>query len=763
MTPAAAFDALARAIFRQRWPVLVGCVAIALLGAWAGLGVERKLYGSTAEIAGAPSQRVAEALRSEFQAPFGPLMVVTFQAKKLTVDDPGFRRALDATAQALRESTVVKRVVSPAGSRDRRLRSADGHTAAILVGLASPSAQEAERATPAIRAAIRAPAETLKQADPTASYAVTGAGPLAYDLARYGAEDGARAEGRVLPVTLGILLLAFGALTAAAIPLVMGVLATAAAMGLIALVASHWPLAIVVQNVATMLGLAVGIDYALLVIGRFREALGRGAGTEDALAESMRTAGVAVAGSGLTVMIGLAGLIFTPSLNTRSIGVGGALVLAAGVLMALTLLPALLAILGPSIDAPALIRLRLRGLDAGRRWGGWAGWVCQHAKPLAAAGLLLLALAAAPIATLRTDYGASSLLPRYELEFQRGLDMLASLGRKNAYAPIDLLVTADTGAILQPGSLDAQATLYTPGNLDGLLALSRRLREDPRVLEVLSPVDLRPGLPADHYRRLYRHWRGARRLAPDRFDAFVSRDGKRALVQVIAVDDLRFEAIQVLARDLAEAPQPAGLQVVVGGQAALYNDTHQAVVASAPGLFAFVIGATFLTLALIYRSLLVPLKATLLNLLSVGAGVGALVVLFQWGWGMGLLGLQEPTGGLPPAILATIFCIVFGLSMDYEVFLISRIKEAYDATGDNALATEEGLAATGGVITAAALIMATVFAGFAGMKLVMVQMLGVGLAVAVLVDATVVRVLLAPALMRLAGDWNWWPGHRPRP
>jgi RND superfamily putative drug exporter len=181
---------------------------------------------------------------------------------------------------------------------------------------------------------------------------------------------------------------------------------------------------------------------------------------------------------------------------------------------------------------------------------------------------------------------------------------------------------------------------------------------------------------------------------------------------------------------------------------------------SLPWLFAFVIAATMGVLALAYRSWLVPLKATILNLASVGAGCGALVVLFQWGWGAPWLGIEHGTGALPPSILATLFGIVFGLSMDYEVFLLSRIKEEFDATHDNALATRRGLASTGGVITSAALIMVTVFAGFAGVHLVMVKMLGVGLAVAVFVDATLVRVLLAPAIMTLAGDWNWHPGYK---
>ncbi|MDB5098182.1 MAG: hypothetical protein JWM80_2603, partial [Cyanobacteria bacterium RYN_339] len=604
-----------------------------------------------------------------------------------------------------------------------------------------PSAQEAEKATPMVRAAANPALEPLRRADPLARWAVTGSGALAYDTSQYGVADGQRAEALVLPLTLAILIVAFGALAAAGIPLALGLLATAATMGGVAIVGAFQPLSIAVQNVATMLGLALGIDYALLVVGRFREALASGLGVEDALAASMRTAGAAVVCSGLTVMIGLAGLAATPSLNVRSIGLGGGLVVLVGVGLALTLLPALLAVLGPRVDAPAGLRRHLAKLEAVNHWEAWSAWVCRHPLPLAAAGLLILATMCAPLAGLKTDFADADLLARHDLEFQRGMDLLAGMGRGNAGAPVLVLATAAT-PILDPLTMPA------------LQALERQLGQDPRVQEVLGPV------PANlDGAKFARKWRALRALAPAKFGAVLSADEKSALLTVVPDGRLRFEEVQALARDLGKAAAP-GLTVEIGGQAALYNDVHYALMGSLPWLLAFVLGATFVVLALAYRSWLVPLKAIALNMLSVAAGYGALVVLFQWGWGGHFLGLEHGTGALPPAILATIFGIVFGLSMDYEVFLLARIKEGFDATHDNARAVREGLAATGGVITSAALIMVTVFGGFAGVHLIMVKMLGVGLAIAVFVDATIVRVLLAPAIMTLAGDWNWHPGYK---
>jgi RND superfamily putative drug exporter len=740
------FDRLGRWVYRGRWGVLVVCLAIAGVGAFAARGVQDVLYGSTVEIAGTPSHDVAEALHTQFDDPFAELAVVTTQSQTHTVDDPTYLAALTGIEAALRADPSVRKVVGYADKPDARMRSVDGHYSLLLVGLTAANVQEGERATPRLRAAIAPIGEHARQTDPTFKWATTGRGALSYDLGQYGAKDTQAAEARVIPLTLVILLVAFGALVAAFIPLAMGLLTTLVTLGLIAVIARFIPLGNMVQNVSTMVGLAVGIDYSLIMIGRFREALGRGASTEDAVAECMRTAGVSVACSGFTVMIGLAGLGLTPSLDLRSIGLGGALVLVVGVMLALTLLPALLSVLGPLVDAPRGLARFLRPWDPAPAWARWARWVMAHPGPFAVAGMALLALTCAPLFDVKTDFAGSRWIPAAELEFHTGLDMLEAMGRKNASTPIDLLVTSNDGPVLGPKGLE------------GLFELSRRLHGDARVLGVIGPVDL--GLRPEAYRKLYRNWQALRGLDPERFGVFLSRDGRQALIQVVARNDVAYEGIKDLAREWSLQAPPKGLTIAIGGQAAFANDLYDVLKRSLPGMVAFVVGATFLLLALMYRSWLVPLKATILNLLSVGAGCGALVMIFQWGWGKELMGLSGVPGGIPLSVLVMIFCIVFGLSMDYEVFLLSRIHEIYLATADNARATEEGLAATGSVITSAALIMVTVFGGFALAKLVVVKMLGAGLGMAVIVDATIVRILLAPAIMKLAGDWNWYPGAR---
>ena len=748
---ASLFDRWARVVYRARWLVLLASLVVVLVGGWFAMGARDVLYGTTVELPGTPSARVAEALRHDFATPYAELAVVTAEAGALTLDDPRYRAWLEAVTAALRASPDVQAVTSWLDREDPRMRSADGRQTLLLVGLKAATVQDAEKATPRLRAAIAPAGEAARAADPAFRWATTGRGALAFDLAAYGARDAEEAEARVLPIVLVILILAFGALVAAGLPLGMGLAATTVALGVIAVVGRFLPLSNTVQNVGTMVGLAVGIDYSLIMISRFREAVGRGLSTPEALAETLRTAGVSVTASGLTVLIGLAGLAFTPSLDTRSIGLGGAIVIAVGVLMALTLLPALLAVLGPHLEAPRGLSRWLRPVDASAAWRGWAAWVMRRPFTLAAAGLFALVAMSAPLAGLDTKYEGSKHLPAKELEFHVGFDILEAMGKKNASTPIQIVVTSTDGPIL------------APERLEGLLALSQRLHAEPRVLDVLGPVDLAAGLTPEKYRALYKRWETLVALSPGRFAPILSQDRRAVVFSVVAKSEMPFEGMLGLARDIAAWAPPPGLTLTVGGQAAFYNDQHDAIRQAFPGMVAFVIGATFVVLAVIYRSWLVPLKATVLNLLSVGAGCGALVVLFQWGFGRELIGLAAPTGGVPLTLLAMVFCLVFGLSMDYEVFLISRIKEIFDETGDNALATEQGLAATGGMITSAALIMVVVFGGFAWAKLVVVKMLGVGLGVAVLVDATIVRVLLAPALMRLAGDWNWHPGgRRPR-
>jgi RND superfamily putative drug exporter len=257
---------------------------------------------------------------------------------------------------------------------------------------------------------------------------------------------------------------------------------------------------------------------------------------------------------------------------------------------------------------------------------------------------------------------------------------------------------------------------------------------------------------------LYRDSRGALRRYPQIGKLLLSKDRSAALFQIIPGNDVRLRETQTLAADVARMAVGAGLGLEVGGEPAYYNDFLTTMNWAFPLIVASVIAVTLAVLFLAFRSFLLPVKAVVMNLLSVGAGFGVLVMVFQFGWGIGLLGMAEPMGAVPVTIPIFIFCLTFGLSMDYEVFLLTRIKEEYDRTGDNRLATAEGLATTGGIITNAAAIMVVVFGAFAFVEMPLGKMMGLGLATTVLVDATLVRILLVPALMRIAGRWNWYPG-----
>jgi RND superfamily putative drug exporter len=570
-------------------------------------------------------------------------------------------------------------------------------------------------------------------------------------LNKFNAVDTGEAEGRVVPLTLLVLVVAFGALVAAGLPLVMGVLATVVSMGVIYWMTMAMELSNLAQNTIAMIGLAAGIDYSLFVVNRFREARRQAADVGAAIVETMATAGQATAYSGLTVVIGMLGLLITPLLETRSVGIAGMLVVIVSVLLAVTFLPALLVVLNRLLDSPVWLS---RLLARERRSEGWlrlANGVMRRPIPVALISVAILAALSWP--GLKTHFGfpVGRWLPE-SMECVRGLDMLTAMDQGGIILPVNVVVRSKDGS-----------PLLGPTTVEPLYLFSQRIRQDKRVVDILGPVDLGGNLQAMDYLMLYQQPEQAFVRFPAIKQFMVSNDRSAIVMQVIMPPNFELDDAKALAQDIPTWLDFPQAEVLVGGQAAYYVDFDGALIKALPRAVAIVLIATFVVLAFAYRSLLIPLKAVAMNTLSVTAGYGAMVLVFQEGYGAKLLGLNAATQAVPTITPVLLFCIVFGLSMDYEVFLLSRIKEVYDETGDNTQATAEGVAATAGIITSAALIMVAVFGGFALARVAVVKMLGFGLAVSVLVDATIIRVLLVPALMRLAGDRNWWPGSKISP
>ncbi len=735
----ARFTRLGAWLYRHRLAVIaLWLVAVAV----AGLGASRitqVLAGGTGGIAGSQSERVEQILAREFNNPYSQVLVLVAKSDRQTVDDPAFRSFLQESVASLEAHADVSDVTAYPAADDVRLLSRDKRETFAFIGLNARDVRGAEKAVPAIRQAIQAAGLETRKQDPSFEWHVTGRGALTYDINQFSTEDTSKAETRSLPLTILVLLLAFGTLAAAGIPLVMGACAIVLTQGLLFLVAGTIELTAFAQSVSTMLGLAMGIDYSLLMVNRFRDALARGLETSQAIEETVSTAGLAVLFSGLTVLIGFAGLAATPILDTRSIGWGGFIVVIGSVTLALTLLPALLGVLGPRVDSPRWLKLPTLAAQQ-PAWRRWAKRIMRRPIPFGLSALVLIAALSWPAVDIKLGFPDGRWLPE-RLEFQQGHDALMAMGKGGVIAPVHLVLKSDRDAL----SLET---------LPALLAYSRELKADSRVAEVAGPVDLRAGMGPAEYFMLYRNLDAAIKQYPLLGDLFLSRDRHSTYMYLTLQDGVPFEETKRLAAELGKKAPP-GFTVLVGGQASFYNDFDAAMLGVYPWVIGFVVLATLLVLTLAFRSFLVPIKAVLMNLLSVGAAYGTIVAVFQYGWGAQIFGLSAPSGAIPLSIPLMLFCIIFGLSMDYEVFLLHRIKEVYDETGDNTHATVEGVASTAGIITSAALIMVVIFGAFAWAEMVIVQMLGLGLAVAVLVDATIIRILLVPALMRLAGDWNW--------
>ena len=752
-----------RAASRPAW--IIGFWAC--LSALAFFGARRApqlLFSGTGDIAHSESSRADSLLRTDFENPYSQLLALTLKGNPDKADEGGDEGdpLLGEVEHALSRLPQVRRVMTRDNVLDKRLLPRPGSGDLVLIGLNAETARQAEEMLPKVRATVDSCLGKYRKTLPGLEWAVTGRAALNYDFNRFNADDSLQAERRAIPLAIVVLILTFGSLIAAGIPLLLGILSTTLNMGMIFVLAHYCKFSNLIQNASGMIGMAVGIDYSLLFIHRYREILaaklagyaGRRpdrAQRGEALAQCMTTAGKTILYSGLTVMIGFLGLTFTPIVETRSIGWGGCFVVFISMLLALSLLPALLVLSGSALDWPLAWSRRLAGKGPSPKWQAWSGWVMRRAPTSVAIGLLVVLVLSFPSRYTRFGLPEGPFIPK-EMEFTRGYAMLRDMGLQGVVAPINVILTSVNGNL----ALDS-------GRVPSLYRFSRLIFAQPGVAHIFGPVDLGDSVTLAKYMTLYADMDNAMQSVPFVKDYFLSRDGRSLLMQVMLQPDIPLEAAKQLAKAISRMPLPSGMTAHVGGQAVQTNDFDEAMKSAyKPSIF-FVLGVTFATMLIIFRSPLVSLKALFMNAFSVAAGYGVVVFTLQLGHGHALLGSPSAAQVVPLTVPLMMFCIMFGLSMDYEVFLLSRIRESYLKSRDNEGSVAEGLAATGSVITSAASIMVAVFGAFAFSRMIIVQMLGLGLGVAVLVDATIIRILLAPALMKLAGKWNWWPCARLRP
>jgi putative drug exporter of the RND superfamily len=548
----------------------------------------------------------------------------------------------------------------------------------------------------------------------------------------------------VIPGTLVLLLVAFGSVVAALIPLAIGQLAIASALAVAGFLALRWHLSILVQNLSTMLGLGLGIDYALLMVSRFREATATEQDNFKCSSIAARQAGRTLVISASTVAIGFLALLTVPISEIRSIGVAGFLVAGTSVLLSVTLVPALLGVLGRRVNAgqvPFLASADAHGAArTENRWRRWGTVVVAHpwlAIILAGVPLLLLASQAA---RLSTNVPGGDWLPS-QAESVHALHALEKMDRVGMVYSLRVILELPTNSIAQ-----------TDAGWNAVDRFTKRLASDPRSEKVISLTSI-AGSDRSQLSNIPRDTRRA----------FLSRDGQAALFEVLPETSVSLNDQVSWVRELRKEGAVVltgvpGAKLRVGGIAALIADYQTIVKERFVSVLELVVGGTLLALLVGFRSLFAAVKAIALNLLSVAASFGALVLVFQEGHGIRVFGVPEGTGSIFPIVPIVAFAIVFGLSMDYEVFLVARVLEARRSGMTELEAIPEGIARTAGLITSAAAIMIVVFGAFTFGNFLVIKMLGFTLAVAVFIDATIVRIVIGPALLRVAGDWNWWPG-----
>jgi putative drug exporter of the RND superfamily len=576
-----------------------------------------------------------------------------------------------------------------------------------------------------------------QQSTPKLNAFLTGEPVIDRDGQHLTQEDLQRVELLALPLTLIALLFVFGSVIAAALPVVMGVMAVSITSGLLAIITLQFDISVLALNLTTMLGLGLGIDYSLLIVSRFREEL-KTDSVEQTIIRTVDAAGRAVFFSGLTVGIGLLSLLCFPVLLLRSLAIAGAIVVFVSVAAALTFVPALLGLVGTGINRWRM--LPPSSLRAGI-WGAIARHTMRHSVAAVAFVMVFILVLSSPFQHARFGLGDYGILPR-NVPSRQGVEVLQNAFGIGETVPILLAASSTT-----PGE-----PILSPTHIATLFQLVNDLKNDPQIADVYSLFNLDPKLNLTAYQQFYQK---PEQLPPPLAKA-VKQLSSRSMTLIIlkgqtGSNNANSKALIEKLRRLS----PVGLRLQVGGAIARQLDTIQVVAQRFPIVLAAMLMVTFVVLCLLLNSVVLPLKAIAMNLLSMGASFGLLVFVFQEGHFHEWLNFT-PLGYLDTLIAVTMFCVLFGLSMDYEVFLLCRIKEAYDRTQNNHLSVVEGVERTGGIITSAAILLMVVTGTFALTSIVTVKALGLGIALGVLIDATLIRMLLVPATMRLMGRWNWW-------
>jgi uncharacterized membrane protein YdfJ with MMPL/SSD domain len=683
----------------RRW-VLAAGIVFALVGGLWGTRVFGALANGGFDDKGSENQQ-AQALLDERVGNTNPDVVVLFRNPKATVDDPAYRQTVE-TALAKFPPGYAVATSTYWTTHSASLVSADRHETFAAVSLKDRTENIDMSKYDGMRDAVKGTGYTVQ---------VGGQNGVFADINSRVKESIGRAEMLSMPVLLVLLTIVFGSVAAASLPLAVGALAILGSFIALRVISFGTDVSVFAVNIVTILGLGLAIDYGLFMVSRYREELRRGVPSSDAVVKTMATAGRTVAVSAVTVAVSLAGLLLFPQTFLKSMSYGGISAVLVAALAALTVLPALLAVLGPRVDALAVRRRRAIGNDRGL-WSRWANAVMRRPILFALPVVAVLLLLATPFLHVKWG-GVDARMEPKSAESRQVSETLVRDFPANGSTAIQAAVSLDVPADSPAGQAALREYSQAAGSVPGAT--------------------------------------GAQ---------VVAARGDTARVDVSYHGEALDSQAKSVLKEVRALPYPNHVQdVLVGGSTAQVVDRLQGLGSQLPWMGLVVVLATFVLLFLAFGSIVVPFKALAMNVVSLGASFGVVTLIFQDGHLSGLLGFT-PTGAVEATQPVLVLAIVFGLSMDYEVFLLSRVREHYDRTGDNRLAVATGMQRTGRIISAAALLLMVVVGAFSASSITFIKLIGVAMLVALFVDATIVRLILVPATMRLLGDANWWA---PRP
>lgn len=736
------FLTLAEFVMKHRFFILVFWILVTIVGAFGALKADTVLQGEGSYVKTSESHLQNLMISKDFPRQYLKNLIVTLKSKDKTVEDPEYKKSIEDIKNFVKTQEHVGDIYDY--TWDASLLSKDKKATFILIGLNVDNSNMSSTDAYDLSEKIR-----VLPIQKDIERHITGIPLIVRDMTKLSQDDSAKAEQKIFPIVIVLMVFIFGAFVSAFLPVVMGVVSMVVTLGILYVIGQYMELAMFCKAITSMMGLGVGLDYCLFMVSRFREELEKGVTPKEAAIKATITAGKAVCYSGLSVTIGMAALLIPPLPLTRSIGLSGMIVVTVSILISLTLLPVIFSYLGERVNSPrALHSLVKFTMSRKNFWLNWTNWIMKRPNFFFLLGTLLLLLITSFSFNMKLGNSSVLFMPK-QLDSRIGFEKMLEIDPYSQFSPVGITFETKDGS-----------TVYEKKNLLAIYDFMKKTSEAEGVYKVLGIVNPFSNTTLQEYENTYANTLMLQNMNMVQQNPFVSADGTKALFWVfnsnIEKEAADLDTVRTMRAYRDTIAKDSSLSILVGGIGSTNIDFQSAVYSQFPLIIALILAATYIIMFIMLGSAILPIKAILMNLLSVGASYGWLVLVFQYGLFTDLLGIERIPGSLMVITPLVLFCIIFGLSMDYEIFMMSRIKEEYDKTQDVVYSVSMGLEKSGGIITSAALIMIIVFIAFAFSKVIMVQEMGVGLATSVLIDATIIRIMLVPSILKILGKFAWW-------